>query len=94
MGISDGKEALIRQLLGTPILVQRLTGVDKEVALLGYGKALKTIYLAGGILATFMVLVQAGTGWTAPEGDKDDDEVVDGADEIQRAISRESVEAA
>ncbi|KAJ4511543.1 hypothetical protein HRR83_004419 [Exophiala dermatitidis] len=65
-GITSGKTHLIRQLIGSPILVQRLTGVDREVALIGYETALKTMYLAGGVLAVAMLFVQAGAGWTAP----------------------------
>ncbi|KIW29179.1 uncharacterized protein PV07_05011 [Cladophialophora immunda] len=68
-----GKAQLIRQLVGTPILVQRLSGVDREVAMLGYEQALRTIYMAGGAWALCMLLVQAGTGWTAPEVIKDEE---------------------
>ena len=92
-GIFNGKEALIRQLVGTPILIQKLTGVDREVALLGFEKALKTIYLAGGILAIFMLMLQAGTGWTAPEPGPEaakDEEVADEWEGIERTISREA----
>ena len=80
---------MIRQLVGTPILVQWLTGVDKEVALLGYEKALKTIYTVGGILAIFTLLIQAGTGWTAPEELKDEENVNGGWDGIERVVSRD-----
>ncbi|ETI24462.1 hypothetical protein G647_03831 [Cladophialophora carrionii CBS 160.54] len=90
-GIFEVKERLIRQLVGTPIVVQQLTGVDKEVALFGYEQALKTIYMAGGVLAIFMLLVQAGTGWTAPEVVKDEEDAVDGSEGIERTISREPV---
>ena len=90
-GILEGKERLIRQLVGTPILVQRLTGVDKEVALFGYEQAFKTIYTAGGVLAIFMLLVQSGTGWTAPEVVKDEEDDPDGLDGIERAMSREPI---
>lgn len=68
-----GKGTLIRQLLGSPVTVQKLTGVDREVALVGYETALKTIYSAGGVLAIVMLLVQTGVGWTAPDVDKDED---------------------
>ena len=91
-GISRGKEGLIRQLVGNTLLVQTLTGVDKEVALIGYEKALKTIYLAGGILAIFMMFAQAGTGWTAPEVVKHED-IVDGSRGIERIVSREPTAA-
>lgn len=74
-GFTD-KGPLIRQLIGTPILVQRLVGVEREVALMSYQTALKTIYLAGGVLALVMLLVQSGVGWTAPEAVKDEEGVV------------------
>ncbi|KIX99473.1 uncharacterized protein Z520_05049 [Fonsecaea multimorphosa CBS 102226] len=97
-GVTEGKAALIRQLVGTPILVQRLTGVDREVALEGYEQALRTIYMAGGALAIGMLLVQAGTGWTAPEVVKDEegarsnDEGREGHhDRLSPVVSREPV---
>ncbi|KAJ9617255.1 hypothetical protein H2200_000976 [Cladophialophora chaetospira] len=92
-GIYEGKERLIRQLVGTPILVQSLTGVDKEVAMLGYQQALKTIYMAGGVLALFMLLVQSGTGWTAPRMVKDGEDADAGSSAIQRVSSAERVGA-
>ncbi|KAJ9493298.1 hypothetical protein H2202_011240 [Exophiala xenobiotica] len=93
-----GKAPLIRQLVGTPILVQRLTGVDREVAVIGYQTALKTMYLAGGFFALGMLLVQSGVGWTAPEvvkGEEDAD--AEGTDErisrdvLSPVVSREPV---
>ncbi len=90
-GIFEGKEKLIRQLVGTPILVQQLTGMDREVALYGYERALKTIYTAGGVLAIFMLLVQSGTGWAAPEGVKDEEDDSDGLEGIQRVMSTEPI---
>jgi MFS family permease len=86
-GIFKGKDKLIRQLVGTPILAQKLAGVDREVALFGYEKALRTIYLSGGFLAIVMLVVQAGTGWTAPEEDKDENGI--GANGIHRVGSRD-----
>ncbi|KIW54195.1 hypothetical protein PV05_06572 [Exophiala xenobiotica] len=93
-----GKSPLIRQLVGTPILVQRLTGVDREVAVIGYETALKTMYLVGGFFALGMLVVQAGVGWTAPEvvkGEEDAD--AEGTDErisrdvLSPVVSREPV---
>ena len=93
-----GKASLIRQLVGTPILVQRLTGVDREVAVIGYETALKTMYLVGGFFALGMLVVQAGVGWTAPDvvkGEEDAD--AEGTDErisrdvLSPVVSREPV---
>lgn len=92
-GVAPGeKEGLIRQLVGTPILIQRLTGVDLEVALFGFEKALRSIYMAGGFLAIVVLLVQAGTGWTAPIIVKDEEDVViveGGVEGLERSVSRE-----
>lgn len=59
------REELIRRLLGSPPLVEHLEGVEQKIAIKGYEEALKTLFLAGAGLAGLMVIVQAGTGWTA-----------------------------
>lgn len=78
----SGKGQLIRQLIGTPRLVQSLEGVDKEVALLGYETAFRTMFMAGGCLTIIVLLLQAGTGWTAPEAVKDEE----GNTSVRRAV--------
>ncbi len=75
----SGKTELIRQLLGSPVLVQSLTGVDKEVAIAGYVTALQGLFVAASGLSMIMVLMQAGTGRSAP--DEKVDETVDAEDE-------------
>ena len=64
------KEELIRRLLGSPALVENLGGIEKEVAINGYQDALRMLFLAAAGLAALMVILQAGTGWTAPEEEK------------------------
>ena len=61
------KEELVRRLLGSPALVENLGGVEKEVAIEGYQDALRMLFLAAAGLAALMVILQAGTGWTAAE---------------------------
>ena len=63
----DGKEGLVRRLLGSPALVKGLKGVEKSVAVGGYTAALKALFLAGVGLAGVMVFIQAATGWKAPD---------------------------
>ena len=58
-----GREDLVRKLLGSPITVQQLVGVERSIAVKSYVKALSTLFLAGIALALIMGLVQAGTGW-------------------------------
>lgn len=65
------REDLVRRLLGSPDLVENLGGVDREVAIHGYEQALKTLFIAGAVLAGVMIIAQAGTGWTAPEEELD-----------------------
>lgn len=61
-GMKDRNER-IRQLLGSPALVRKLDGKEKEVAMVAYQDALKALFLAAMGLAVIVVLVQAGTGW-------------------------------
>lgn len=70
----EGKEALVRRLLGSPALVGGLEGIDKEVAVKGYEDAIRYLFLAGAGLAACMVLVQAATGWTGAAEEKVSDE--------------------
>jgi hypothetical protein len=72
-GMQD-KDNLVRRLLGSPALVASLKGEERVVAVEGYVAALKAIFIAGSILAAFVVFVQAGTGWKAPVEDKLDEE--------------------
>nr|POF12965.1 efflux pump fus6 [Quercus suber] len=60
--LGDSKE-LVRQLLGSPRLVWKLDGIERDIAISGYEAALKTLFFAGAGLAVVMILVQAGTGW-------------------------------
>jgi predicted MFS family arabinose efflux permease len=61
----EGKRDLIRRLLGSPALVGKLMGIEKEVAIDGYVVALRTLFATAAIVAVMATLVQAGTGWSA-----------------------------
>ncbi|KAF2091010.1 putative MFS multidrug transporter [Saccharata proteae CBS 121410] len=54
---------LIRRLTGSPALVAKLEGVEREVAVQGYEDALRGLFLAMVGLSLVMVFVQAATGW-------------------------------
>jgi hypothetical protein len=69
-----GREELVRQLLGSPILVQILEGLEKRIAVESYEGALNKLYIAAAGLALAMVVVQAATGWRA--GEEGEDEVM------------------
>lgn len=79
---------LVRKLLGSPLLVQKLEGDERLVAIDAYTGAIKATFLAGVGLAIVMLLVQAGVGWVAPdeEGGKP---VRSDRDDLQRVISGE-----
>lgn len=61
----EGREELVRKLLGSPALVQALEGVEKRVAVDSYVMSLNQLFVAAGVVALAMVFVQAGTGWKA-----------------------------
>ncbi|CAG8980891.1 hypothetical protein HYALB_00013421 [Hymenoscyphus albidus] len=69
----EGREDLVRRLLGSPALVQNLKGVEKDIAMKGYMAGLKALFLAGVGVAVVMVFVQSGTGWIAPADEKEDE---------------------
>jgi hypothetical protein len=58
-----GREELVRKLLGSPALVKSLEGVERSVAVNSYVFGLKTIFIAGAVLAVLMVGIQSLTGW-------------------------------
>lgn len=59
----EGREELVRRLLGGPALVKGLEGIEREVAVGGYVTALRVLFTAGVGLALVMVAVQGLTGW-------------------------------
>jgi predicted MFS family arabinose efflux permease len=65
----EGKKELIRRLLGSPALVAKLVGVEREVAIGGYVVALRTLFMTSAVLAAVAVVVQGGTGWRGVIGE-------------------------
>lgn len=74
---------LVKQLVGSPLLVQKLQGEEKRIAVQAYESALRATFFAGVGLAIVMLVVQAGVGWTSPEEDTAK------PDEIRRIMSHE-----
>jgi len=70
----EGKEDLVRKLLGSPILVQTLEGPERKIAIESYEGSLNQLYIAAAGLALIMVFVQAATGWKAAKEDDREDE--------------------
>ena len=69
-GTKQGKAKLIRELMGSPTLVNELSGAEKGIAVQSYVAALRAVFVAGATFAMIMILVQAGTGWTPPIEEK------------------------
>ena len=59
----EGKEDLVRQLLGSPALVARLNGPERDIAQGAYVNALRVLFTAAAGLSVVAFAVQAGTGW-------------------------------
>ncbi|KAK3957040.1 major facilitator superfamily domain-containing protein [Pseudoneurospora amorphoporcata] len=61
-------EKLVTVLVGSPARVHEegfLTVEERVVAVRGYENALRTLYQSAAVLCVVVLLVQAGTGWTA-----------------------------
>ncbi|RMZ87880.1 hypothetical protein DV736_g4890, partial [Chaetothyriales sp. CBS 134916] len=69
------KADLIRRLLGSPMIVYQLDGLDHEIAIVGYMIAIRTLFLVGAATSGAMFLFQAGTGWTSPKPEEEENEV-------------------
>ena len=59
----EGKEELVRRLLGGPALVANLSGLEREVAMSAYVNAIKVLFSAAAGLSVIALIMQAGTGW-------------------------------
>ncbi|CAO2658093.1 Nn.00g073530.m01.CDS01 [Neocucurbitaria sp. VM-36] len=60
------RDDLIRRLLGSPALVGKLDGQERDVAVSAYEDALKALFLGAVGLSAIVAVVQAGTGWKEP----------------------------
>lgn len=65
-----GREELVRKLLGSPALVKTLKGTEKTIAVNAYVAGLRNLFLSGVAIAVVVVVIQAATGWKAPEKEK------------------------
>jgi hypothetical protein len=62
----EGREELVKKLLGSPALVRDLAREERGVALDGYVGALKGLFVAATGLAVLMAMVQGFAGWKEP----------------------------
>jgi hypothetical protein len=76
-GLDKAREKLITVLIGSPAVVWKegvLSVAERGVAVLGYERALAVLYKSAAVACVLMLVRQAGTGWTGPVGQKDDEE--------------------
>lgn len=74
--LDKAHEKLISVLIGSPAAVFQdglLSGPERQVAVLGYERALEVLYKSAAAMCILVVLFQAGTGWTAPTSEREDD---------------------
>ncbi|KAL2019716.1 hypothetical protein VTK56DRAFT_9253 [Thermocarpiscus australiensis] len=79
-GLDKAHEKMIAILIGSPAAVFQegfLSAAEREVAVHGYERALEVLYKSAAALCVLVVIMQAGTGWTAPESGKAEEEQVD-----------------
>jgi len=74
----EGRQDLVRRLLGSPRAVQGLEGIEREVAIASYTKAIQTLFYTAAGLSVLMLIVQAGTGWAPPEGHEEEPSLFNG----------------
>lgn len=75
------RDELVRKLLGSPALVNKLEGAEKTVAVSSYEDAFKALFLSAAVLSVVTVILQACTGWKEPakvEEQRLDEEEVEG----------------
>jgi hypothetical protein len=80
--LDGAREKLITVLVGSPAAVFQdgvLSVAEREVAVLGYERALGVLYKAAAAACVLVVVLQAGTGWAAPVSEKVDEEVFEEA---------------
>ncbi|KAF7870518.1 hypothetical protein EAF04_004262 [Stromatinia cepivora] len=62
-GGMEGREELVRKLLGSPALVDTLAGVERSVAVQAYVSGFRALWGGAAVVAFLMVGVQAAAGW-------------------------------
>lgn len=85
-GLDRAREKLISVLIGSPAAVFKegvLSPGERSVAVIGYERALEVLYKSAAGLCILVVVLQAGTGWTAPVVEKVNE------DELDRAVAEQ-----
>jgi hypothetical protein len=69
------EKELVRRLIGSPRIVQNLTGYQREIAVAAYTKAVQALFFAGVGLSVAMLVIQALTGSTGPSAASSYDDI-------------------
>lgn len=88
-GLDRAREKLITILIGSPAVVFQdgvLSAAERAVAVFGYERALAVLYKSAAAACVLVVILQAGTGWTAPVSEKVDEDEFDEALAEERAM--------
>ncbi|KAI0007918.1 MFS general substrate transporter [Xylariaceae sp. FL0662B] len=82
--LQNGREELIRKLIGSPALVFNggLSDEEQHVAIQGYVDALKILFQAAVVLSLIVLVLQTATGWKGPTDKIQDQE------EVQAGVTR------
>jgi hypothetical protein len=75
-GLANGREELIKKLIGSPALVNTggLSPAEHEIAVAGYAAASRGTWQVAAGTAILVFVLQAATGWTAPPREQVDDD--------------------
>jgi hypothetical protein len=75
--LDKAREKLISVLIGSPAAVWKegvLSAPERAVAVFGYERALEVLYKSAAAACVLVLVMQAGTGWTGPAEQEEDDE--------------------
>ncbi|KAK5663016.1 hypothetical protein OQA88_6431 [Cercophora sp. LCS_1] len=77
-GLSEARKQLIVRLVGSPAAVYQvgvLTDAERLIAIGGYETALKVLYRGAAAVCVLVLFLQAGTGWTGPVSEEEEEEI-------------------
>ncbi|KAF3762939.1 MFS general substrate transporter [Cryphonectria parasitica EP155] len=76
-GLSPARLRFVTRLVGSPNFVfsGALSDAERDIAIHGYEAALKVMYTSAAVLIIFVLVIQAGTGWTELADQEDEEEI-------------------
>jgi hypothetical protein len=88
-GLTPARQELIPKLIGGPALVfgGTLSDAERDVAIHGYEVSLSLLYKSAAALCILVLLVQAGTGWTAPLSEAEEEVIAEEISEQDETLA-------